>query len=116
MVCAIQRVVQCRVQTTSDRNIALSKRIAGLARKHLRRGGGACERHQLNDIPSIQWKIQNAGILHDLANAGVPGLDQIRVRLDLNSLRDLADLKRDIRSEEHTSELQSHSFISYAVF
>ena len=26
------------------------------------------------------------------------------------------DMKEDTRSEEHTSELQSHSFISYAVF
>src|ERR1051326_863417 len=25
-------------------------------------------------------------------------------------------IPRDVRSEEHTSELQSHSFISYAVF
>ena len=28
----------------------------------------------------------------------------------------LPDLDKEIRSEEHTSELQSHSFISYAVF
>src|ERR1051326_1006317 len=28
----------------------------------------------------------------------------------------LIELRRAIRSEEHTSELQSHSFISYAVF
>src|ERR1051326_9418305 len=28
----------------------------------------------------------------------------------------MPDLANDLRSEEHTSELQSHSFISYAVF
>src|ERR1051326_9255195 len=28
----------------------------------------------------------------------------------------LAETRRERRSEEHTSELQSHSFISYAVF
>ena len=28
----------------------------------------------------------------------------------------LEAIKKDFRSEEHTSELQSHSFISYAVF
>ena len=30
--------------------------------------------------------------------------------------KDSGKLKNSIRSEEHTSELQSHSFISYAVF
>src|ERR1051326_9447886 len=30
--------------------------------------------------------------------------------------RGTSDIRRATRSEEHTSELQSHSFISYAVF
>ena len=29
---------------------------------------------------------------------------------------DVEKINKEIRSEEHTSELQSHSFISYAVF
>ena len=36
--------------------------------------------------------------------------------LFLKRLSDLFDQERERRSEEHTSELQSHSFISYAVF
>src|ERR1051326_5771629 len=37
--------------------------------------------------------------------------------VDLAAMRDaLAAMGSDPRSEEHTSELQSHSFISYAVF
>ena len=45
-------------------------------------------------------------------NAGIIGED-----VDL-SLKHLEDMRRStlLRSEEHTSELQSHSFISYAVF
>ena len=55
---------------------------------------------------------------------GVNQADVSRVRVALNSktplvTRVVVDLKRKLpyrRSEEHTSELQSHSFISYAVF
>src|ERR1051326_7002306 len=41
-------------------------------------------------------------------------IDVIRARKHQETAHDAADL--DMRSEEHTSELQSHSFISYAVF
>ena len=38
----------------------------------------------------------------------------ILLKISLPTLHDYT--KRGVRSEEHTSELQSHSFISYAVF
>ena len=38
------------------------------------------------------------------------------VGVQLANIRDFKGVDRAKRSEEHTSELQSHSFISYAVF
>ena len=38
------------------------------------------------------------------------------VRAKLKGLRTGKTVEETFRSEEHTSELQSHSFISYAVF
>ena len=46
--------------------------------------------------------------------ARVEGLDIRHNRLEVRRM--LGYLPQDFRSEEHTSELQSHSFISYAVF
>ena len=43
------------------------------------------------------------------------GLTEATVYFTVTNIMDSSDTL-DIRSKEHTSELQSHSFISYAVF
>src|SRR3546814_6651106 len=50
------------------------------------------------------------------ASAQLAGMEVVVVASDDNGNVDVADLKDKIRSEEHTSELQSLMRISYAVF
>src|ERR1051326_3539403 len=65
-----------------------------------------CERKQLKDIAPCRSSLEPENMLDVFLASGVEV--------------DFARLTRHVfaasRSEEHTSELQSHSFISYAVF
>ena len=64
------------------------------------RGGhryhGPRQRDQFGHLPSVEWKFQDADVVEDLANAGVPCFNQQSVGLDLDGLGDLADLQGDI--------------------
>src|ERR1051326_5987414 len=76
--------------------------------------------------PPFDFRLDGA---RDALNQTIAQLDRVsafqdpdwtKLRTDLQQLVDMSrDVQRygvDGRSEEHTSELQSHSFISYAVF
>src|ERR1051326_6162383 len=52
----------------------------------------------------------------ELPEGDVPSGRRSSVREKEVSHWDGVALRKEMRSEEHTSELQSHSFISYAVF
>ena len=58
------------------------------------------------------WILTNEEFSHKYDEAV-----NVRTENMADALNDIADnTKGEVRSEEHTSELQSHSFISYAVF
>src|ERR1051326_7716474 len=63
--------------------------------------------------PEAALKVVNVGGLYVS-----PGLIDIHVHVyaGTGERGSYAGTRVDVRSEEHTSELQSHSFISYAVF
>ena len=62
-------------------------------------------------VPFITWEIQD-----ELFNEFETRLAQAPHDVLISKCRDMGASWCCVRSEEHTSELQSHSFISYAVF
>src|ERR1051326_4600602 len=67
-------------------------------------------------IASIRMRIDSkGGASHVPATAGT-GRDAGQARDAGVGMPPMDDFDGRVRSEEHTSELQSHSFISYAVF
>src|ERR1051326_769145 len=75
-----------------------AQRVSEIIKVHL---AGRCE----VAISALHWG-EIAGIIHKVH--GSDAMDLALSRLNAFGFQ--------IRSEEHTSELQSHSFISYAVF
>ena len=69
-----------------------------------------------NKLDEIGIKEEEVGLIETAAF----NIIRLRTMKDIgkvhNVMRDLGRYCKDKRSEEHTSELQSHSFISYAVF
>src|ERR1051326_9357013 len=69
-----------------------------------------CRLYELQDIPNLTHVIVEANVTHQ---------DNPKDSVFLDHRERFAPWKdriAHVRSEEHTSELQSHSFISYAVF
>ena len=93
MIGAVQRVVQSRVQSASDRNIALRERISAAAGDRGRRRRRAGKSDQLDHLPSIQRQFENAGILDNLADARVSCFHQRRIRLNFDLLGHLPDFQ-----------------------
>src|ERR1051326_8449045 len=87
----------------------------------------------LTAVVIIACLVLHGSSMQAQARGGTPQTDQVKpVNTGANPYRVIRDwahiegrawggsngvaIDRDGRSEEHTSELQSHSFISYAVF
>src|SRR3546814_4632774 len=65
------------------------------------------------DVPSREVDVEVLHYAHDARGAGGVAVGRHRHEVDLEGQRDAAG---QVRSEEHTSELQSLMRISYAVF
>src|ERR1051326_5362831 len=96
MVGAVELVTEAGVQAARNRNVSLSKRIARAAIERRRRSGCSSQRDKLSDVSSVQRQLENTGIFHDLAHAGIPRFHQSRVCFNFNLFADLPYFQRDI--------------------
>ena len=101
MIGAVERVIQGCVDSACNRNRSVGVSIPATGRSGARercRRRASCERDQIGDLPSVQWKVQDARIFDNLTDTHVAGFHQRRIRLYFDLLRNLADFQNRIDS------------------
>src|SRR3546814_2796781 len=71
-------------------------------------------------VTELPYQVNKARLLEKIADLvkekKIEGITELRDESDKSGMRMVIELRRERRSEEHTSELQSLMRISYAVF
>ena len=93
MIGAVQRVIQSSAQSARNGNITSRKWISVAAGHRSCRRRCSGEREQFDDLPAIQWKIQDAGVLDDLADTDASRFHQSGIRLYFDLLAHLSDFE-----------------------
>ena len=98
----VMGTVQCErdsgVQSTGNRIARGCESIAAVAIRDRGRVRTAGQSDQIDNVPAIQWQIQDAGVLHNLTHSHTAGFDQRGIRLNLNLFADLPDFQNRIEN------------------
>src|SRR5689334_4491165 len=109
MVCTIQRIADASVHSTGNRNVTFAKwGSSAVAIECGRRSCRSRKRDQLDHSAAVQRKLENAFVLHNLADGRCTSLNKSRIRFHFDLLANLANLQDDVHARA-AANLQSNT-------